>query len=308
MGMQRITLRQLELVEILAREGSFSRAARVAHLTQPAISMQIKRLEEEIGLPLFDRQGRQLMLTEAGEEMLQCAQQIREQLCQTNERLDAMRGLEGGRLHLTMAATANYFAPQLIAAFHRQYPKVEIRLSATNRAGLLHALDDHATDMAIMGAPPDGHQLRGHPFMSNPLVIIAHPAHPLAGERNIPLRRLADVHFIVREAGSGTRRAAEHFFERHGLKLRAGAAMNRVEAIKQAVMSELGLGIVSLHTLEMELQLQRLVVLDVEDFPILRQWYIVHREGKRFTPVQQAFLDFVLRYAASLIQTPSYPR
>ncbi len=303
--MQRITLKQLRIVEILARERSFSKAARCAHLTQPAVSMQIKQLEDQLQLPLFERQGRQVLLTEAGAEVLKCAQHIQEQLTQTAERLEAMRGLEGGRLHITMAATANYFAPQLIAAFHRQYPKVDIQLSATNREGLLHALDDHVTDMAIMGTPPDDHHLIGHSFMKNPLVIIAHPEHPLASRKNIKLQDLADIRFIVREAGSGTRRAAERFFEARGLKLQAAAAMNRVEAIKQAVMSELGLGIVSLHTLDMELKLQRLVVLDVAEFPITRHWFIVHKEGKRFTPVQQAFRDFVLQHAPSLIHLPS---
>jgi len=303
-----VSLKQLKIIEAVAQQHSFSRAAKLLHMTQPAISMQIKQLETSIELPLFERQGKQMMLTEAGAEMLYCAQQVHEQINQTGQMMEAMRGVQCGRLHLTMAATANYFAPQLIAAFHRQYPQVDIQLSATNRQGLLDALDSHSTDMVIMGAPPEGHQLIGRPFMVNPLVVIAHPLHPFAQRHHIPLRELGDARFIVREAGSGTRRAAEFFFAEHGLRLHAGVEMNRVEAIKQAVMAELGLGIVSAHTLEMELKLKRLVVLDIEEFPIVRHWYIVHKEGRRFTPVPQAFCQFVLDHAESLIHLPQLSR
>lgn len=300
----RISLKQLKIVEAIAKECSFSLAAKSLHMTQPAVSMQVKQLENHIQMPLFERQYKQIVLTEAGKELLHCAQQVFESINQTANIMDAMRGVQRGRLHLTMAATANYFAPQLIAAFHRQYPQVDIQLSAINREGLLSALDEHTTDMVIMGSPPEGHQLLGLPFMPNPLVVIAHPSHPLASQKKIPMQALSDARFIVRETGSGTRRAAEVFFAKHGMQLNACVEMNRVEAIKQAVMAELGLGIVSAHTLEMEMKLQRLVVLDVEDFPILRHWYIVHKEGKRFTPVPQAFCQFVLEHAESLIRLP----
>ncbi|MDQ6976238.1 MAG: LysR family transcriptional regulator [Mariprofundaceae bacterium] len=301
----RISLKQLKIIEAIAKERSFSRAAKYLHMSQPAVSMQIKQLEIHIQMPLFERQHKQVILTEAGLELLHCAQQVHESIHQTANIMDAMRGIQRGRLHLTMAATANYFAPQLIAAFHQEYPQVDIQLSAMNRKGMLKALDEHKTDMVIMGAPPDGHQLLGLPFMPNPLVVIAHPSHPLASQKNIPMQALIDARFIVREAGSGTRRAAETFFTKHDMPLHASIEMNRVEAIKQAVMAELGLGIVSAHTLEMEMKLKRLVVLDVEDFPILRHWYIVHKEGKRFTPVPQAFCQFVLKHAESLIRLPT---
>ncbi|MDQ6979344.1 MAG: LysR family transcriptional regulator [Mariprofundaceae bacterium] len=300
----RVSLKQLKIIEAIAQAHSFSRAAKLLHMTQPAISMQVKQLEASIELALFERQGKLMVLTEAGVELLHCAQQVHEQIRQTEQIMAAMRGIQHGRLHLTMAATANYFAPQLIAAFHRQYPQVDIQLSATNRQGLLGALDAHSADMVIMGAPPEGHQLLGKPFMANPLVVIAHPSHPFAYRQHIPLQELGDSRFIVRESGSGTRRAAEFFFAEHGLHLHAGVEMNRVEAIKQAVMAELGLGIVSAHTLEMELKLKRLVVLNIEAFPIVRHWYIVHKEGKRFTPVAQAFCQFVLDHAESLIHLP----
>jgi DNA-binding transcriptional LysR family regulator len=205
-----------------------------------------------------------------------------------------------------MASTANYFTPQLIAAFKHEYPAVEITLDVTNRSGLVHAVEHNLTDMAIMGLPPKGHYLTGIPFMDNPLVVIAAPNHPLAHGEHISLSELANAHFIVREPDSGTRMAAERFFAEHQLELIPGMEMNRSEAIKQAVMAELGLGIVSLHTIEMELALKRLVVLDVEDFPIMRQWYIVHRTSKRFAAIPEAFKDFAISHAESLLSLPNY--
>ncbi|MDQ6987197.1 MAG: LysR substrate-binding domain-containing protein, partial [Mariprofundaceae bacterium] len=170
-----------------------------------------------------------------------------------------------------------------------------------NRTGLLDALDNNITDMAIMGKPPAGHKITGIPFIDNPLVVVAAPSHPLTKRAHIPLVELADEPFIVRESDSGTRIAAERFFAKHDLQLTPGMEMNRSEAIKQAVMAELGLGIVSLHTIEMELALKRLCILNVEDFPIMRQWHIVHRDGKRFAAIPGAFKDFVLEHAIQLI-------
>ncbi|MDQ7010311.1 MAG: LysR family transcriptional regulator [Mariprofundaceae bacterium] len=301
-----LTLKQLQIFEMVAEKQSYTQAARQLYLSQPAVSMQIKQLEEQVGLPLFERSGKKVMLTAAGGELAQYARNIREQLDEAAVVFDELKGLKRGRLHLTMASTANYFAPRLIAAFHHQYPGADIRLDVTNRAGLLAALDENTTDMAIMGRPPEGHGLVGIPFMDNPLVMIAWPDHPLAGHRQIPLAEIAGEAFIVREPDSGTRMAADRFFAEHGLELIPGMVMNRSEAIKQAVMAELGLGIVSLHTIEMELALKRLVVLDIEDFPIMRQWHIVHRKGKRFAAIPDAFRQFILEHAKNLLTLPDY--
>ena len=300
-----LTLRQLAVFEAVAKHMNFSRAAAELHLSQPAASMQVKQLEGNIGLPLFEQLGKKIFLTEAGRELLHYARGIRHQLEEAQLTLEELKGLQRGTLHLTMASTANYFAPQLIAAFLRQHPNIKITLDVTNRAGLLQALDDNRTDMAIMGRPPEDHDLVGTPFMDNPLVIIAPPAHPLARRKRIALSELAEEPFIVREQDSGTRIAADRFFVEHGIRMIAGMEMSRSEAIKQAVMAELGLGIVSLHTIEMELALKRLVVLKVEDFPIMRHWHIVYRKGKRFAAVPKAFKEFVKAHAQELTQPPS---
>ena len=300
------TLKQLKIFESVAKHQSYTHASKALFLTQPAVSMQIKQLEELIGLPLFERLGKQIKLTDAGHELLQYAESIRQQLDEAQLVMQELKGLKRGKLHLTMASTANYFAPQLIAAFKHEFPAVDITLDVSNRAGLVHAVEHNLTDMAIMGQPPKGHHLTGIPFMDNPLVVIASPSHNLVQQKAIPLNTLANEPFIVREPDSGTRIAVERFFARHQLNLIAGMEMNRSEAIKQAVMAELGLGIVSLHTIEMELALKRLAVLDVEDFPIMRQWHIVHRTGKRFAAIPDAFKNFVLEHGENLLNIPDY--
>ncbi len=297
-----ITLKQLKILEAVVEHISYTDAAKALYMTQPAVSMQVKQMELQIGLPLFEREGKQVSLTEAGRELLHYARNIRQQLDEAELMLEELKGLKRGRLHLTMASTANYFAPQLIAAFHHDYPGAQVTLDVTNRTGLLDALDNNTTDMVIMGKPPEGHNVTAIRFMDNPLVVIASPAHPLARQKTlVPLRQLADEPFIVRERASGTRIAAEKFFALHDMQLTTGMEMNRSESIKQAVMAELGLGIVSLHTIEMELALKRVVVLNIEDFPIMRQWYIVHRKGKRFAAIPEAFKNYVLEHAEGLI-------
>lgn len=299
-----ITLKQMKILEAVVEHRSYTAAAKALFMTQPAVSMQIKQMEDQIGLPLFEREGKQVTTTEAGLELLHYAQNIRQQLDEVEQVLEELKGLKRGKLHLTMASTANYFAPHLIAAFHHEYPGADVTLDVTNRAGLLDALDNNTTDMVIMGRPPEGHNLVGIPFINNPLVVIAYPEHPLAQKKSIPLSEVANESFIVRERDSGTRMAADRYFAEHDLELTPGMVMNRSEAIKQAVMAELGLGIVSLHTIEMELALKRLVVLNVEDFPIMRQWHIVHRKGKRFAAIPEAFKNYVLDHAKELLIIP----
>jgi len=296
-----ITLKQFKILEAIVEKRNYTKAAKSLFMTQPAVSMQVKQMEEQIGLPLFEREGKQVTTTEAGLELLHYAQNIRQQINEASEVMEELRGLKRGKLHLTMASTANYFAPQLIAAFHHKYPAARVTLDVTNRTGLLNALDNNTTDMVIMGTPPDGHQLTGIPFLENPLVVVAWPEHPLARQKSIRLANVADEDFIVREPDSGTRMATERYFAEHRLSLRPRMEMNRAEAIKQAVMAELGLGIVSLHTIEMELALKRLVILNVEDFPIIRQWHIVHRDNKRFAAIPDAFKTFVQENARELI-------
>ncbi len=299
-----ITLRQLQVFEAAARLTGYTKASKALHLSQPAVSMQIRLLEEQAGMPLFDQVGKKIHLTDAGRTLYRHAQGILAQVQEAQLELEEMRGVRRGQLNITIASTANYFAPQLLAAFCQRHPEVKVSLDVSNREHILTQLAESDKDLAIMGHPPEESDLVAHPFMENPLVVIAAPSHPLAQERAVLPARLAEETFISREPGSGTRMAAERFFDAANIHLASTMEMSSNEAIKQAVQAGLGLGVVSIHTLEMERALGRLAILDVQGFPIMRHWYAVHRPGKRFSVVAQAFLDFVLTEAGKLLAQP----
>jgi len=299
-----VTLRQLSVFEAAARLLSYTRAAEELHLSQPAVSMQIRQLEEQAGLQLFEKLGRKLHLTEAGRELFQYSRAILHDLHEAEEVLEALKGLKTGKLNIGVASTVNYFAPRLLAAFSQHYPGISLSLEANNRENLIHMLSANEKDLVLMGRPPEQIDLESEPFLENPLVVIAPPEHPLAKEHDIPMQRLAEETFVIREAGSGTRAAMERFFSEQGITLKTGMQMTRNEAIKQAVRVGLGLSIVSIHSIELELETKRLVVLDVAGFPIRRQWFLVYRHGKRLSPAAGAFKDFVLAEARNLLGLP----
>lgn len=296
-----ITFRQLEVFEVVARLLSYTKASKELHLSQPAVSMQIKQLEENAGLPLLEQVGRKTYLTEAGREMYHYCRTIADQLEEAGEVLEQLKGLKSGRLEITVATTANAFATRMLSMFNKRYEGSTVSLDVTNREHLLRQLADNEKDIAIMGRPPADADLVTEAFADNPLVVVAAPDHPLISQQPIPLYMLQDQTFVVREKGSGTRTAMQRFFDEHNLSITTSMEMNENEAIKQAVQAGMGLGIVSIHTIELELETNRLVILDVEDFPIMRHWYLVHRKDKRLSPITQAFKDFVLSEGRNFI-------
>jgi DNA-binding transcriptional LysR family regulator len=289
-----ITLRQLRIFEAVARHSSISRAAREMHLTQPAVSMQVRQLEEQIGLPLLEQIGKRLFLTEAGLELRRHAQRFAAHTLELQSAMEQLRGLQRGLLRLAVVSTANYFLPPLVAALTRAHPGVHISLQVGNRESVLSALSDNRADLAVTGQPPDQEDLESLDFMDNPLVVIAPPSHRLARHAQIPLQRLAAETLVVREPGSGTRASVERHFAAHGVACRTGCELNTNEAIKQAVQAGLGLAVVSAQTVELECQSGRLVILPVEGFPIIRRWYLVHRRDKRLSAAAIAFRDLLV--------------
>ena len=296
-----LTLRQLKVFEAVARHLNYTRAAEELFLSQPAVSMQVKQLESQLGVALFEQLGKRIHLTEAGNEVLNYARTVTQQLDELEGVLNRIKGLSGGRLRISVATTANYFIPTLLGTFSRRYPDVTISLDVTNRETLLRQLAENTVDLVIMGQPPAEADVEADGFMENPLVIVAPPDHPLAREKKISLDRLQDEVFLVREPGSGTRIAMERFFTARGMQLKTGMEVGSNEAIKQSVQAGLGLGLLSRVTIEQELALKRLVVLDVADFPIMRHWYVVHRRGKRLSAAAEAFKQFMLKEAATLL-------
>jgi len=296
-----ITLRQLRVFAAVARHRSFTRAAEALFLTQPAVSMQVKQLEHQLDVSLFEHLGKKIYLTETGEEVYRYTRTILQQLEEMQTVLGNLKGLERGRLRLSVASTANYFAPTLLGTFCTRFSGVTVSLDVTNRETLLNQLAENEVDLVVMGQPPAEMDLVAAPFMENPLVIVAPPDHKLAKRSGIPLQRLEEETFLVREPGSGTRIAMERFFRGHGVNITTGMEVGSNEAIKQSVQAGLGLGLLSRDTIEMELTLKRLVTLDVEHFPIMRHWYVVHRKGKRLSAVSEAFKRFLIEEATCLL-------
>ena len=300
--MRHATFRQLEVFQAIAESGSYTRAAQRLHLTQPTVSMQIKKLTDAAGTPLLEQLGKKVHLTEAGREVLAYARVIHGQLEELEAVLNRLKGVAGGRLRISVASTANYFMPALLAEFSRRHPEVKASLDITNRETLLRQLNENTVDLVVMGQPPTELNLEAAVFLDNPLVIVAPPSHPLARAKRIPLARLEKEVFLVREPGSGTRIAMERFFSERHIQLTTGMEVGSNEAIKQSVQAGLGLGLLSRATIEQELELKRLVVLDVAEFPIMRHWYVVHRRGKRLSGAAEAFRDFMLKEARVLLQ------
>jgi DNA-binding transcriptional LysR family regulator len=289
-----LTFRQIEVFTAVARHENYTRAAQDLHLSQPAVSMQIRQLEQSIGLPLFEQIGKKIHLTEAGRHMYSVGRQIADVLGEAEEVFEAFKGVERGTLSISVATTASHFATRLLAEFSKQHAGITISLDITNREVLRTQLENNEPDLVIMGQPPEGVEVEATAFMENPLVVIASPSHPLAQRSAIPLSEFEQESFVVREPGSGTRGATERFFEQKGVAFHTAIEMTSNEAIKQAVQAGLGLGIVSSHTLELELETRRLKILDVVDFPIRRHWYVIQRKGKRLSPAAIAFRQFVL--------------
>jgi len=295
------TLRQLQVFEKVANHLNYSRAAEELYLSQPAVSMQIKQLEGHIGLPLFEQMGKKIFLTEAGRELHHYARSIAQQLTEMEAVFDEMKGLGHGKLTISVVNTANYFTPQLLARFCQRYPEINVILQVANRDAVLKQLADNSTDLAIMGQPPKGLDLIAESFLDNPMVVIAPPDHPLTTVKQVKFDQLAKQTFVSREQGSGTRSAMERVFEKYNIQPHISMEMETNEAIKQAVQAGMGLGILSLHSIELELETKRLAMLNVEHFPLLRHWFVAHRRNKRLSSAALAFKDFLLVEAKKII-------
>ncbi len=289
------TFRQLQIFESVYRLASFTRAAEELFLTQPTVSMQIKKLTDAVGLPLFEHVGRRVEPTEAGSELYQACRQVFDVLSNLEMKLSDMQGLKRGRLRLGAITTAKYIAPELLGAFSQNYPGIDLALKVTNRERILERMNANEDDLYILGKKPvDDLEIEEYRFAPNPLVVLAPRNHPLAGEKNISLERLCEEPFIIREPGSGTRDATLKQFESRGLRPWIRMELGSSEAIKHTIIGGLGISVMSLHTLTLDGRGGPMTILDVEGFPIERYWNIVHPKGKELSLAAQAFLQFVI--------------
>jgi len=294
------TLQQLRLFEAVSRHKSYTRAAEELCLTQPAVHIQVRRLEEIVGLPLIERVGKKLLLTRVGEEVYAATLGVLTQLKTLTGTIADMKGTVAGPLKIAVVTSAKFFMPHFLGLFVHEYPEVAPQLTVTNRARVLERLSENADDFVVMGQIPGDMALTVRPFMDNPLVIVAHPDHPLAKEKAIPLERIVKERFLLREVGSGTRSASAQFFAEHGLNVVPYMDLGSSEAIKQAIMANMGISVLSLSSLELELELGRVVILDAVGFPLQRMWYGVHLQGKRLGLTATTFLDFLVAEGVGL--------
>lgn len=291
-----VTFRQLRVFAEVARTGSVQRAAEALHLTAPAVSMQVKEVESQVGLPLFDRTGRRLSLNTAGEYFLVYARRLLGTLKEAEDAMARFTRMESGVLTVGMVSSAKYFLPALMARFHAEHPAVEVRLRLGNREQLATLMAANEVDLAIMGRPPKTFANRAEPFALHPHGLITAPDHPFAQAEHVPAVMLAREPFIVREAGSGTRAAMMEYLERWQLEPMFVMEMDSTEAIKQAVMAGLGVSLVSLHTIGLEWRNGLLAAPPVEGLPLMRRWHVVNTAGKLLSPAAEALRYFVLEH------------
>jgi DNA-binding transcriptional LysR family regulator len=296
--MHTLNLHQLATFQVVAKYCSFVRAAEELHFSQPAVSAQIRHLEKTLGVKLFDQIGRKTHLTQAGEELYLYSQKIFALIDETLEIIEALRSPYYGRLSVGADTTVgSYVIPSLLGKFRQIYPQVEISLEVLNRASLVEALMSNRVDIAVMGTVPADLPVEVEPFAFNELVLVAAPSHRLAGRKEVPIEELGREHFLLRESGSGTRAALERALQEADIPLQVSMQVGNNSAIKQGVAAGLGIALISRVAIDMELETHRLTILDVEGFPIVRQWRIVHLKDKYLSATTRAFKSFLLQHA-----------
>ena len=299
------TLHQLKVFETVARHASFTRAAEELFITQPTVSSQVKQLTKAIGLPLFEQIGKSLYLTDAGKELLATCHDVFERLNNFEMKIADLKGTKQGQLRLAVITTAKYFVPRLLGSFCQHYPGVDVALQVTNHQEIQRRMLANEDDLYIVSNPPQEIDLRNQAFLDNPLVVVANKNHPLAGQKNISLQKLNNLQFIMREKGSGTRKAVLELFTKNKISVNVKLELGSNEAIKQAIAGGLGISVLSEHCLISEGISGELTILDVEHFPIKRRWYVSHLSGKQLSVIAQTFLDYLLAESQN-ISFPSY--
>lgn len=295
------TFRQLEILLAVYQNKSIKAAVEKLHLTQPTISMQLKKLSEAIDMPLYDQIGRNLVFTEAGEALARTAQDILERMNNLDMELSDLRGLKSGTLRLSVVTTSKYFIPHILGPFCQRYPEVDIEFNVGNRQQIIQRLQTGTDDFYVFSNVPKSDDIETFDFLENPLVAIAHSGHPLAQKSNLDFKQLKNEPFLMRENGSGTRFAIENFLSKHQEKVNVRMTIESNEAIKHSVMSGLGISILSEHTLAFG-ESKGLEMLDVKQLPIVSKWYLVKTKRKRLSPIAKTFLNFIETEGRELIR------
>jgi LysR family transcriptional regulator, low CO2-responsive transcriptional regulator len=297
------TLKQIQTFIEVARERSVSKAAERLFVTQPAVSMQIKQLEDTFGLALIEPSGRNIRLTHAGEEFLIHAIGAIGQFKDLEASMAEHVGNKKGSIDLAIVSTAKYFVPMLLVRFSKLLPDIEVKLRIDNRENILGMLSRNEVDLVMMGRAPSTLECEATPFATNPQGFVCAPDHPLSRRKRAAFDLLKDYPFVVREQGSGTRAAMERLFAQHDIPLKVAMEMPSNETIKQAVMAGMGMSFLSLRTVRHELAAGHLALVDITGMPIVGNWYVTHLKQKKLSPAAKAFKGFLIEQAGSLIDS-----
>jgi DNA-binding transcriptional LysR family regulator len=289
----RITLRQLQVFRAVCQQRSYSRAAEDMALTQPAVSLQIRQLEELLGQPLFDYVGKKLYLTDAAEALQRASADIFGRLESLDMQLGDLQGSLQGQLSLAVESSAKYFTPHLFGAFRQQYPEVSLQLVVTNHAQALKRLSANRDDLLIMSQVPTDLNLEFLPFLNNPIIAVAPASHALCSQGPLALQDLTAWPLVVRERGSGTRQAIEAYCHQKRAHFVQTLELASTESQLEGVLAGLGVALLPRHAVRRELACGVLRELPVAELPLLRSWCLVHPRGKYLSPVAQAFFAFV---------------
>ena len=299
-----VTLRQLQIFEAIGRLKNFSRVAEELFLTQSTVSTQIKHLTELVGMPLVEVVGRKTYLTQAGEILHHACQDVINRLDNAEMAFADLQGIKTGTLKLSVISTAKYFAPEVLGKFWQQYPGIEVSLEVNNKENILQRLINNEDDLYILGHnPPKDLDIHSIAFASNPIYVMASKEHPLAKEnKRVSLKQLNEYPLIFREPGSGIRDVIEKLFATKGIKPNVRMILSNNEAIKHALIGQLGISVLSLHTILLEGENGPIALLNVEGFPVQRKWHVVYRKGKELSVVAQSFVDFLTEEGTRLSQ------
>ncbi len=287
------TLRQLQVFEAIAHHNSFTKAAEALHLTQPTVSMQVKKLSEAIEMPIFEQIGRQVYLTEAGEILYETVKGILDSLVEAEERINRIKGFAGGRVKLSVVSTAQYFVPKVIHEFMEQHPEVNVAMQVGNKERLVSRIQQNKDDFYILGVPPEGLNVESERFAENPIGFVVNARHRLAGKKGLSLHDLKGESFLMREKGSGIRSHIEQVFQREGFEPEVKMVLGGNEAIRLGLLQNLGVSVASLPTLLDDIERGDLVVLDVEGFPVMRHWYLAYPKGKSLSIASERLIELL---------------
>lgn len=288
------SLHQLKVFAAVARNKSMTRAAEDLYMSQPAVSIQVKKLQEHFEIELFEVIGKQLYLTEAGKELFETQKRIEAELENLDMAFHEFKGSLRGDLKLIVVSTAKYFMPYALGLFRKQNEQINISLKVTDRVELIEHLKQNNYDLAVVSQLPPDVDLEVEEFLINPLHIVAPINHPLVGKKNLKLMDLENYDFVIREKGSGTRMVMEELFKKGKIEPKTVMELSTNEAVKQAIMADIGISLISEYSMTIERSMNRISVLDIEGFPYINNWKLIYLKGKKPSPVSRSFIDFLV--------------